>query len=450
MKRTITILGIVLILAGFALVAIGQEEDLARPPVVVLTIDGSINPGSADFIITSLDRALLEGAQAVVIELDTPGGLVESTRDIVQALLSSKIPVIVYVTPPGARAGSAGVMITLAADIAAMAPGTNIGAATPVSGTGEMDETMKNKVTNDVAAWIEGIAEKRGRNKEWAIKAVREAVSVTATEALRLKAIDIVSDDLPSLLSTVDGRTLTVAGKKTTLTTKNAKILRLEPGLKHRLIMRLADPNLAYLFMIIGFLGIYAEFSHPGLILPGVVGGICLVLFLMSTQILPINTIGLLLIVIGLALFILEVKFTSYGMLTAGGLACLTLGSLFLFDVPEKIVDYPTFNLQVSWSYIIPSVLVIGGFVLGVTYLIVRAHKRKPETGHEGILGRVGQAVGDIEAGQAGQIEIVGEIWKAEAIEPIQKGDRVIVMAASTTGLVLKVKKNTPQDNIES
>ena len=442
MKSKLWVIWVVLILMGISVAGFGQDAPEDQKPVVrVITIDGSINPGSADFIINSIENAKESGASLLVVELDTPGGLVESTRDIVQALLNSTIPVVVYVTPPGAHAGSAGVMITLAANVAAMAPGTNIGAATPVSGTGEMDETMKNKVTNDVAAWVEGIAEKRERNKDWAIRAVREAVSVTATEAKKLKVIDVLADDLPTLLEKIDGMKVKIEGKEIALKSKDAAIERVEMGWKHKVLNLLADPNLAYIFMIIGFLGLYAEFSHPGLIVPGVVGGVCLILFLMASQILPINTLGLLLILAGIILFILEIKFTSYGMLTIGGLACLTIGSLFLFDVPEKIVDYPAYNLQVSWSYIVPSVLIIGGFILGITYLIVKAHGRKPETGNEGMIGREGIADVDLTPGEIGKIKIRGEIWKAESDKPIEKDQRVVVTAASTTSLLLKVKR---------
>lgn len=453
MKRIQFFVWLMIIVMGAAL-AFAQEEkppvdDSKRPLVGIITIDGSINPGSADYIMNSVNRAKSMNMAALVIELDTPGGLVESTRDIVQALLNSEIPVVVYVTPAGAHAGSAGVMITLAGNVAAMAPGTNIGAASPVSSTGEMDETMKKKVTNDVAAWVEGIAIKRERNKEWAIQAVREAVSVTATEAKKIGVIDYLAESTTELLDIIDGHTVTISGKEIKLHTKNAEQVRFTMSLKHRIITRLADPNLAYLFMIIGFLGIYAEFSHPGMIFPGVIGGICLLLFLLATQVLPINTVGLVLIVVGLGLFVLEIKFTSYGMLTMAGLVSLTMGSLFLFDVPEKIVDYPTFNLQVSWSYIIPSVLVLGGFVLGVTYLILRTHKRQPETGQEGIVGKIGEAYTDLEPGIAGQIRVVGEYWKAVSTEPVVKGEKIIVTKASSQGLSLTVKKYRPGDGSE-
>lgn len=432
-----------LLVFGFALVAFGQEDTKKSETFVnVITIADSINPGTSDFIIRSIQLAQKAGAEALVIELDTPGGLVESTRDIVQELLASKLPVVVYVSPPGAHAGSAGVMITLAADLAVMAPGTNIGAASPVSGTGEMDETMQKKVTNDIASWVKSIAEKRGRNEKWAVKAVTEAASVTATEALKLNVIDLIADDLPSLLASIDGKKVTTQGKEKVLKTKNAQILRQEMGIKHKLISRLADPNLVYLFMIIGFLGLYIELSNPGLIFPGVVGGICLILFLMATQVLPINTLGLILFAAGIVLFILEIKIASYGMLTIGGLICLTIGSLILFDVPEKIVDYPSFNLQVSWSYIIPSILVVGGFVAGITFLIIRAHKRQVETGTEGIIGKIGQATTDITPEAGGRALVMGEIWNVDADETIEKGRRVMVTHASKSELRLTVKKH--------
>jgi membrane-bound serine protease (ClpP class) len=451
-RSRVPVIGIcvLLIALGAAVIAGAQNEETPSTRIAVITIDGSINPGSADYIISSIHSTAAEGYEALIIELDTPGGLVESTRDIVQVLLSSPLPVVVYVTPPGAHAGSAGVMITMAADVAAMAPGTNIGAASPVSGTGEMDETMKNKVTNDVAAWVEGIAEQRGRNEEWAINAVREAVSVTATKAKKLNVIDLVAETLDDLVAKIDGKKVTIGGEERVLQTGNAKVVRLEMSLKHRLISKLADPNLAYIFMIIGMIGIYAEFSNPGLILPGVVGGICLVLFLMATQILPINSVALILIAAGLVLFILEIKFTSYGLLTAGGLACLTIGSWLLFDVPEKVVDPTTFSLKVSWSYIIPSVITLGTFVLGATYLVVRAHRRKPETGNEGIVGRTGKAITEIAPGAPGRIQVLGETWKADCDEPIAVGDLVTVVEASKSSLALKVKKNNGSTQVSA
>lgn len=441
-SRLILFVWMLIFIAGTSMVVFGQNDPLEKEGTVhVITIDGSINPGSADFIIRSIQSAKSAGVDMFIIELDTPGGLVESTLDIVTELLKSEIPVVVYVSPPGARAGSAGAIITLAADIAAMAPATNIGAASPVSSSGEMDETMKSKVTNDLASKVESIAERRGRNKEWAIKAVREASAITSTHALKINVIDVIAENLPELLEQLDGREVKLTDKTVKLNVKNAKIVRVEMGWKHKLLNLLADPNLAYLFMIIGMLGIYAEFSHPGLIVPGVIGAVCIILFLVASQVLPINTFGIMMILLGLVFFILEFKFTSYGGLTITGLVCLTVGSLFLFDVPEKVVNPNSFSLQVSWSYIVPSVAVLGSFVIGITYLIVKTQRRKPETMREGIIGRTGVAATDFEPGKAGKVEIVGELWKAEADEPIAKGEKVVAIEASSSSLELKVKK---------
>ena len=447
MRRKTTALSLLFLLLGTALFALAQpavtpEENIPRPEVTVVTIDGSINPGSADYIIASLEQAKLNRSSALIIELDTPGGLVDSTRDIVQAMLNSSVPTVVYVTPPGAHAGSAGVMITLASNIAAMAPSTNIGAASPVSGTGEMEETMKRKVTNDVAAWVKGIAEERGRNAEWAEKAVREAVSATATEAKELNVIDVIATDLDDLLTKIDGmKVKTVGGTEVVIKAKDAKIHRPEMSLKHKMLMRLADPNLAYIFMIIGFLGLYAEFSNPGLIFPGIVGAISMILFLLATQVLPINTIGVILIIAGIIMFVLEVKVSSFGMLTLGGLLALTIGSLLLFDVPEEIMDYPEFNLQVSWALIIPSVIVVGGFLMLATWLIFRTHQRRPETGSEDMVGVLGKAITDIAPDAPGRVALRGETWRAQSKQHIANGDPVVVIGSSKSDLTLFVEK---------
>ncbi|MBZ0272335.1 nodulation protein NfeD [bacterium] len=418
--------------------AAAQPSENAEAPVaagersvLVVSIENmTINPGSSDYLRAAIIEAEARRSEALVIELDTPGGLVDSTRDIVKEFLASPVPVIVYVTPPGARAGSAGVMITLASHIAAMAPGTNIGAAHPVAGGGqEIGEEMNKKITNDTVAWVEGIAEQRGRNREWAVKAVRDSVSVTATDALEKKVIDFVATNLDDVLAKADGRTVTLGGGiEKTLATKGALVMRRPPGLKHRLIMRLADPNLAYIFMMIGFLGIYAEFSHPGLIFPGVIGAVCFLLFLMSTQILPINVVGVILIVVGLALFIAEVQVTSYGLLTLGGAISLALGSLFLFDVPEKVVD-PDYSFSVSPAIVLP---VTVGFALAVgliTWMVVRVHRRRPQTGAESIVGTTGVVTTAIDPLAGGQVKLAGEFWHAKSAVPVEAGAIVRVVA---------------------
>ncbi|MCL4236137.1 MAG: nodulation protein NfeD [Deltaproteobacteria bacterium] len=448
MKRTVRMwsffllmmIGSVLAIAAPTPQAQSPEPGDAQPRVLVITLKGSVNPGSADFFITSIERAENEDFDAVVIELDTPGGLVESTRDIVQKFLASRVPIIVYVSPSGARAGSAGVMITMAAHVAAMAPGTNIGAAHPVAGGGqEIDETMEKKITNDTAAWIEGIAEQRGRNKEWAIKAVRDSVSVTATDALANNVVDVIAKDLAEALAAADGREVTIgADEKRTLRLANAQVVRIEPGIKHRFIMRLADPNIAYLLMIVGILGIYAEFSHPGMIFPGTIGVIGFLLFLMSTQILPINVVGVILIVVALALFVAEIKFTSYGMLTIGGALALGLGSLFLFDVPEKVVETPEFSMRVSWWLILPATIGFSLIAAMITFVVLKFHRRDPQTGEEADRGKVARVLERI-GPDGGQVKFDGVIWNAISDESIDAGETVEVLESS--GAIVRVKK---------
>lgn len=452
MKRAVRIsalLALTLIGAMMALAApvptTAPEAPAGPPPrVLVITLKGSVNPGSADFFITSIERAENENFDAVLIELDTPGGLVESTRDIVQKFLASRVPIIVYVSPAGARAGSAGVMITMAAHVAAMAPGTNIGAAHPVAGGGqEIDETMEKKITNDTAAWIEGIAEQRGRNKEWAIKAVRDSVSVTATDALKNNVVDVIAKDLAEALASADGREITLgADEKRTLRLANAQVVRIDPGLKHRFIMRLADPNIAYLLMIVGILGIYAEFSHPGMIFPGTIGVIGFLLFLMSTQILPINVVGVILIVVALALFVAEIKFTSYGALTIGGAIALGLGSLFLFDVPEKVVQTPEFSMRVSWWLILPATIGFSLIAAMITFVVLKFQVRRPQTGEEASHGKTALVTAAIGPG-GGQVKYDGVIWTAFADEPIEVGGSVEVLSVSGANVRVKRAKGS-------
>jgi membrane-bound serine protease (ClpP class) len=320
-----------------------------------------------------------------------------------------------------------------------MSPSTRIGAASPVSMTGQMDDTMKAKATNDIAGLVETIAKKRGRNVEWAKKAVTEAAVVTDDVALEEGVIDVVAKDLDDLLAKSSGREVTLGhDQKRKLELTGARIVRRPMTFKQNAIFHLADPNLVYLFMIIGMLGLYAEFSNPGMVLPGVVGGIALLLFAVSTQILPINALGLLLIAGGIVLFILEFKFTSYGALTAGGVVLMVLGSLFLFEnTPDKVMPTPDYRLQVSWAVILPSVIAMGAFTLFVAYKVVRAQIRKGLTGQEGIVGETGVAATDI--APEGKAQVQGVFWDATADEPIAKGAKLKVVAAS--GLNLKVKK---------
>ena len=322
-------------------------------PIYIVKAEGIVNPVMSEYIIKSIEEAKGAGASLVVIELDTPGGLDLSMRDIVKTLLASPVPVAVYVAPSGSRAASAGVFITMAADIAAMAPGTNIGSAHPVAINGkEMDETMVTKVKNDAASYIKSIAAKRGRNAQWAEKAVRESVNITASEALELKVIDLMAKDTQTLLALLDGRSIKFDGKDRTLKLAGARRVSVEMGLRHRILDAITNPNVAYVLMMIGMVGLYFELSSPGAIFPGVIGAICIILAFYSFQTLPVNYAGLLLIGLGAAFFVIELSVTSFGLLTIAGIISFTLGSLMLFDSPLPF-------MRVSLSVILPTVIAV-------------------------------------------------------------------------------------------
>jgi len=424
--KTKTVTFLILFLLLLPCIAFPQSKSAE-----VIIIDGVINPVVAEFITKAIRRAASEGAECLIIQMDTPGGLDLSMRSIIKEMLSSDIPVIVYVSPGGARAASAGAIITLAADIAAMAPGTNIGAAHPVSlGGGKMGEEMAAKVENDAAAYVESIAIKKNRNKEWAIKAVRESVSITEQEALKINVIDLIASDLNDLLSQIDGREIKTASGVKKLTTKNIAVNYSEMGLREKILDTLSNPNIAYILMMIGMLGLYFELSNPGAIFPGVIGGICLILAFFSFQTLPVNYAGILLIIVALVLFILEIKVTSFGMLTVGGIISLTLGSLMLFDSSEPF-------LKVSIEYIFPVVAVTSTFFILAIYLAVKAQRRKPTTGKEGLLGTTGIVKAKIDP--RGKVFIHGEYWDAESDEMIPEDSRVEVIAVED--IRLKVRK---------
>jgi len=397
----------------------------------VIIIDGVINPVVAEFITKAIRRAASEGAECLIIQMDTPGGLDLSMRSIIKEMLNADIPVIVYVSPGGARAASAGAIITLAADIAAMAPGTNIGAAHPVSlGGGKMGEEMAAKVENDAAAYVESIAIKKNRNKEWAIKAVRESVSITEIEALKINVIDLIASDLNDLLSQIDGREIKTASGVKKLTTKNIAVNYSEMGLREKILDTLSNPNIAYILMMIGMLGLYFELSNPGAIFPGAIGVISLILAFFAFQTLPVNYAGILLILLALILFILEIKVTSFGMLSVGGIISLTLGSLMLFDSSVPF-------LRVSYDFIIPVVAVTSAFFIVAISLAVKAQRRKPTTGKEGLLGSTGIVKSKIDP--QGKVFIHGEYWDATSNEMIPENTQVEVIEVKDTGI--KVKK---------
>jgi len=396
-----------------------------------LHVDGIVNPVMAEFIIKSIENAAKEKAEAVVIQLDTPGGLDLSMRDIVKATLSSDVPIVVYVAPSGSRAASAGVFITYAAHIAAMAPGTNIGSAHPVAMGGEkMDETMMKKVENDAVAYIKGIATKRKRNADWAEKAVRKSVNITAEEALKLNVIDLIAQDKKALLEAIDGRKVEIISGERVLKAAKADVKDIEMGLRHRILNAITNPNVAYILMMIGLLGLYFELSNPGLILPGVVGAICLVLAFYAFQTLSVNYAGLLLIGLAVLFFIAEIKVISYGLLTVAGIVALTIGSLMLFESPLPF-------MRLSIWVVLPIVLTITTLFLGTMYYALRIRHKKPVSGAEGLIDEIGIANTDI--ANEGKIFIDGEYWDAWSDGPIKAGERVRVIQVA--GLKLKVEK---------
>jgi len=403
--------------------------------VEVLTINGPISPVSATRLEKALDIAIKEKSECLIIQLDTPGGLDTSMRQMTKAMLNSEIPVVVYVFPKGARAASAGVFITLSAHLAAMAPGTNIGAAHPVAMGMQMDEETKEKVVNDAVAYIKSIAEKQGRNAQWAEEAVRKSVSVTETEALKLGIIDVVADNLSELLEKIDGKKIKFPKTTLMLKTKEAKIHFIPLSFREKFLQVLADPNIAYILLMIGILGILMEFLHPGAIFPGIVGATCLILSFFALQVIPLNFAGLFFIILAIILFILEIKITSYGALTIGGIICLILGSLML-------VDPSALYISISLRYIIFATAMISGFFVFVITYVVKARIKRPVTGLEGMIGEEGVAKTDLNP--YGKVWIWGEMWNARVEsneEVIKKGETVKVIKVEGMKLIIKKKE---------
>ncbi|KAA3657012.1 MAG: nodulation protein NfeD [Calditrichaeota bacterium] len=404
--------------------------------VLVATIDGAINPVTTEYTIRTIRHAEDEDYDALILQMDTPGGLLESTRLITKQFLASEIPIIVYVYPSGSRAASAGVFISYAAHFVAMAPSTNIGAAHPVTLQGGADSSqtaMMDKITNDAVAQIKGLAQKRGRNAEWAEEAVRESVSITADEALKLNVINFISPNLDSLLSQLDGKKILFDDREVTLNTKNASIDRMDMTWRDRILNMITNPNIAYFLLMIAMWGIFFELSNPGSIFPGVIGAIALLIFLYATQTLPVNYAGLLLIVLAIILFILEVKIISFGLLTLGGIVAMILGSLMLFDSPDNIMS-PA--MSISLSLVITFSLITGILFVWAVGLALRARQRKVTTGAEGIIGEKGIAKSVIAA--SGQVQVHGEIWSAYADSEIPVGSAVRVLQVE--GLKIKVE----------
>lgn len=395
--------------------------------VYLVRITGAISPGNADFLDTAIHRANTEGAGCLIVMLDTPGGLAESMRKMVMAIYESRIPVVVYVAPSGARAASAGVMITMAADVAAMAPGTHIGAAHPVNAGGkDLDKTMAEKVTNDMVAFVKSIAEKRGRNVKWAEEAVRESVSVTETEALEKKIIDRVARDVDDLIDQING--LEVKGKGP-VDIDPAQRIWIAESVRTRILKALSDPNIAYILMMIGLAGLYFELSHPGVILPGVIGSIALILAFYSFQTLPVKPAGVLLILLALIFFIMEMKIASYGLLSVAGIICLLLGSVMLFERTGG-------QIGISWMVMVPTLSLVGGFFVVVAGLVFRSRTRRPMTGESGLIGETGVVKTPLTP--TGRIQVHGELWFARSRTPLATGQRVRVTAVD--GLTLEVE----------
>ena len=408
--------------------AFGQSEN-----ITVLTFDGTINPTTADYFQQGIKEAEKNNSECIIIKLNTPGGLLKSTRVIVTEFLESPIPVVVYVSPPGAQSASAGVFVTVAAHIAVMAPGTNIGAAHPVTLQGQMDSVMTEKATNDAAAFIRTIGEKRNRNIEWCEEAVRKSVSITETEAEKINVINFIASDMKDLLEKLNGmKVQTISGEKI-IHTKNAEIINLELSFIQKILNILSDPNIAYILFMLGVYGLLFELYNPGAIFPGVIGGICIILAFYSFHTLPINYAGLALIIFAIILFILEIKIVSHGILSVGGVISLVLGSLMLIK-DESALEAVSISIEVI---VIIAILTLLFFLVAIT-LGIKAQRKKVTTGAEGIVGETGIAITDLEP--EGEVKVHGEIWRAESMDGIiQSGTKVKIDSLSE--LKLKVRK---------
>jgi membrane-bound serine protease (ClpP class) len=423
----------------------GPAETLSGP-IAVVRFKGMVNPGMGEFTVASIDRAEREHAQAVLIELDTPGGLVSTTQTIVQAILASKVPVIVFVAPSGAHAASAGTWITLAAHVAAMAHATRIGAAHPVTGSGKDPEAeggkhMGRKIENDLTAWIEGVAAERGRNVEWAIDAVRRSESITAQRALEIGVIDLVAADRAELLEAIDGRELMLGKHKVKLATKSAPVVEYELTLRQQLVSLLANPGIAILLGILGLIGIMIEIYHPGVIAPGVMGVLCIICSMIAIEQLPIDVGGAILVVAGIGLLVAELFMPTYGALGILGGIGLAIGLLLLIDPshPGFAIDK---DFGLTWKEVLPAVGLLGLSVLYISVVVVRSRGQKPVTGREALLGSVGFVLKPVDKND-GMVFVQGEYWKARAPEPIQEKEEVEVTGMD--GLVLEVRRKRPR-----
>ena len=409
--------------------AVGLSAEQGR--IRVVDIHDPITPVTASFLHHNLQEAAHDRDRLLLIELDTPGGLDTAMRSIVQDIFASPVPVAVFVAPAGARAASAGAIIALSADVCAMAPGTNIGAAHPVSIGEKPDKVMEAKIVNDAEAYVEGIARKRGRNETLARQMVRDSISLSAEKALAGRVIDLMATDRADLLRQLEGRRISRDGKELVLKLAGSTVVLSEMGMRERILNAISNPNVAYVLMMIGMLGLFFELSNPGVILPGAIGGISLILAFFAFQTLPVNYAGVLLILLALILFIAEIKIVSHGMLTVGGIVAMVLGSLLLFDSSEPY-------LRVSWSVILVTVAATVLFFVVAVRKVLQAHRNQPITGREGLVGDVGVADGEITTA-AGKVFVQGEYWDARSDTPIPAGEQVVVEAVE--GMRLRVRK---------
>ncbi len=403
--------------------------------ILKITVDAPIHPITSEYITAAIDRADREGGRLLLLVLNTPGGLDSSMREIITRILAARTPVAVYVSPSGARAASAGFFIAVASDLFIMAPGTSTGAAHPVgiSITGQtMDKAMEEKVTHDAASYIKTLAEKRGRNVHWAEEAVRQSLSYTEKEALEKGLIDFVAGNEQEIFEHFDQKTIRrFNGEETVLHLQGEPVLDVEMSARQKFLLTISNPNLAYILLMLGLLGLYFEFSNPGAILPGVLGGISLLLAFFSFQILPINYVGLILILLAVGLFILEIKVQSYGILSVGGIIAMVLGSIMLINAPIP-------ELRPSLKFIVPTAVGLSLIFIFLVFLVIRAHTRKVHTGREGLIGEVGIARTDLNP--EGKVFVHGELWNAEATTMVPQGSRVKVVAV-LEGLKIRVEK---------
>lgn len=406
------------------------DSTSSAPSVMIGRITGPIGPITKEYVHRLLTASSAARPVCVIFTIDTPGGLDLSMRSIIKDILASPVPVVVYVYPSGARAASAGAFITLAAHVAAMAPGTNIGAAHPVAiGEGKMDEEMAKKITNDAAAYARGLAKKRGRDVQWAEQIVRESISSTAEEAKKLGVVDIIAEDIDQLLSLLDGFTVATDAAQVTLSTEGVVKITVPMTLRERLLAKISDPNIAYILMLLGIFGLIFELQNPGAIFPGVIGGISILLAFFALQLLPVSFTGLSLIIFSIILFLLEVKVPSGGLLTVGGIVSMVIGSLMFIKSPVPA-------MRVSIGVIIPAVIFTALFFLFAVGMGLKAQRKKVATGTMGIVGEVGVAKTDV--AEKGSVFIHGEYWNAYSETPVKAGERVEVVAVD--GMTLKVK----------